>query len=50
MYKTDEGRIVETPGEARQADPGPGVLVLLIISVALAAILLGGVWMIFFRT
>jgi hypothetical protein len=49
MYKTDEGRIVESPREARQAEPGPSVLAVLVISVALAAIILGGMWLIFFR-
>jgi hypothetical protein len=50
MYDTKEGRIVETPTEARQGEPGPSVLKLLVISVVLAVIILAGVWMIFFRT
>jgi hypothetical protein len=41
MFKSKEGRIVETPMEARQAEPGPSVLPLLVISVALATIFLG---------
>jgi hypothetical protein len=48
MLKTKEGRIVETPMEARQAEPGPSVLLLLVVSVALAAIFLAGLWLIFF--
>jgi hypothetical protein len=45
-----EGRIVETPTEARQAEPGPSVLALLTISTALAVLILGVVWFVFFRT
>lgn len=50
MYKDKSGRVVETPIEARQAELGPSVLTLLVVSVALAAVILGVVWMIFFRT
>jgi hypothetical protein len=50
MADTRERRIVETPIEARQAEPGPSVLLLLVISLVLAVIILGGVWIIFFRT
>ena len=50
MPKSQNERIVETPTEARQAEPGPSILKVLVISVALAAIVLGAVWMIFFRT
>ena len=45
-----EGRIVETPTETRQAEPGPSVLALLTISTALAVLILGIVWFVFFRT
>ena len=47
-----DGRIVETPAEARQAEPGPSVLLILIVSVvlALALIVLGTVWFVLFRT
>jgi hypothetical protein len=44
------GIIVETPTEARQAEPGPSVLLLLTISTCLAVLILGGVWLAFFRT
>jgi hypothetical protein len=44
-----EGRIVETPTEARQAEPGPSVLALLTISTGLAVLILGVVWFVFFR-
>ena len=50
MATKKDGRIVETPTEARQAEPGPSILVILIVSVFLAAIILGAVWFIFFRT
>lgn len=50
MATRREGRIVETPTEARQAEPGPSVLVLLLCSVVLAAIALLAVWAIFFKT
>jgi hypothetical protein len=45
--KFKKGRIVETPTEARQAEPGPSVLTLLTLSLALAIIILGGVWIAF---
>jgi len=50
MAKYKDGRIVETSTEARQAEPGPSILLILIVSVVLAAIVLGVVWFIFFRT
>jgi hypothetical protein len=43
------GIIIETPTEARQAEPGPSVLALLTISTALAVLILGAVWFAFFR-
>jgi len=48
--KLKDGSIVETPTEARQAEPGPSVLVLLVVSVVLALAILGGIWFAFFRT
>ena len=45
-----DSRIVETPTEARQAEPGPSVLLILIVSVGLALIVLGTGWFVFFRT
>ena len=42
-------QIIETPTEARQAEPGPSVLALLSISVGLAMLILGVVWFVFFR-
>lgn len=47
---TKQGRrIVETPTEARQAEPGPSVLALLVVSTGLAMLILGVVWFVFFR-
>jgi hypothetical protein len=45
-----EGRIVETATEARQAEPGPSILLILVVSIILAVIVLGVVWFMFFRT
>jgi hypothetical protein len=50
MAKKEQGRIVETPTEARQAEPGPSILLILIVSVVLAVTILGSLWFIFFRT
>ena len=49
MKKDERGRIVETPTEARQAEPGPSILLLLFTSVALAVVILGVVWFLFFK-
>jgi hypothetical protein len=43
------GQIVETPTEARQAEPGPSVLALLTVSTSLAVLILGVIWFVFFR-
>jgi hypothetical protein len=43
-------QIVETPTEARQAEPGPSVLALLTVSTGLAVLILGVLWFVFFRT
>lgn len=43
-------QIIETPTEARQAEPGPSVLALLAVSTGLAVLILGVVWFVFFRT
>jgi hypothetical protein len=44
------GVIIETPTEARQAEPGPSILMLLIVSVSLTVLLFGAIWLFFFRT
>ena len=43
-------QIVETPTEARQAEPGPSVLALLTASTGLPMLILGVIWFVFFRT
>jgi hypothetical protein len=51
VEQADGGRrIVETPTEARQAEPGPSVLALLSISTIAAIFVLAIVWFLFFRT
>ena len=50
MVAKKHGVIIETPTEARQAEPGPSILMLLVISLGLAVVLMGGVWFAFFRT
>ena len=50
MATRQQGRIVETPTEARQGEPGPSVLALLAVSTGLAILILGVVWYAFFRT
>jgi hypothetical protein len=49
MPTKKHGIIIETPTEARQAEPGPSVLLMLIISTGIAVLILGGVWFAFFR-
>jgi hypothetical protein len=49
MATRQHDQIVETPTEARQAEPGPSVLALLTISTGLAVLILGVVWFVFFR-
>jgi hypothetical protein len=50
MATQRHGQVVETPTEARQAEPGPSVLALLSVSLGLAVLILGIVWFVFFRT
>src|SRR4029079_5474075 len=50
MATQRHGQIIETPTEARQAEPGPSVLALLTVSTGLAVLILGIVWFVFFRT
>jgi hypothetical protein len=50
MVTKKHGIIIETPTEARQAEPGPSVLTLLVISLSLAVIIMAGVWFVFFHT
>ena len=48
--RREQHRIVETPTEARQGEPGPSVAALLAVSTGLAILILGVVWFVFFRT
>lgn len=50
MAVKQNGQIVESASEARQAEPGPSVLALLTMSTGLAVLILGVVWFAFFRT
>lgn len=50
MATKENGQIVETATEARQAEPGPSILALMVISTGLAVLILGVVWFVFFRT
>ena len=49
MAERNRQQIIETPTEARQAEPGPSVLALLAVSTGLAMLILGVVWFVFFR-
>jgi hypothetical protein len=49
MATQHQRQIVETPTEARQAERGPSVLALLLVSTGLAVLILGVVWFVFFR-
>jgi hypothetical protein len=50
MVEKKHGVIIETPTEARQAEPGPSVLLLMVVSTGLVVLILGLVWLVFFRT
>ena len=50
MAVKKHGVIIETATEARQAESGPSVLVLLIVSVGIAVAAMEIVWFEFFRT
>jgi hypothetical protein len=50
MVVKRNGAIIETPMEARQAEPGPSILVLLFVSVSIAVLAMAAVWFVFFRT
>jgi len=49
MAVEERGQIIETPTEARQAEPGPSVLALLAVSLGLAVLILGVIWFVWFR-
>jgi len=50
MVRKKHGVFIETPMEARQAERGPSILLLLIISASVAVIPMAAVWFVFFRT
>jgi hypothetical protein len=50
MATRQDRQIIETPTEARQGEPGPSVLALLIVSTGLAMLILGLAWFVLFRT
>jgi hypothetical protein len=50
MATKKHGVIIETPTEARQAEPGPSILFLLVTSLAIAVPAMAVVWYVFFRT
>jgi hypothetical protein len=50
VTRRQHGQIIETPTEARQAEPGPSVLALLAVSTGLAVLILGLIWVVFFHT
>jgi hypothetical protein len=50
MVVKKHGVIIETPTEARQAEPGPSVLLLLVVSLSIAVIVMALVWFAYFRT
>jgi hypothetical protein len=50
LVEKKQGRIVETATEARQAEPGPSILLVLIVSIGSAVAMLGAVWFFLFRT
>lgn len=49
MATERHGQMIETAQQARQAEPGPAVLTLLVASTGLAVLMLGVVWFVFFR-
>lgn len=49
MVQKKHGIIIETPMEARQAEPGPVILFILVASVGIAVIAMGIVGFVFFH-
>jgi hypothetical protein len=50
MVKKKHGVIIETPMEARQAEPGPSILLLLLVSMGIAVAAIAAIWLVFFQT
>lgn len=49
MATRQNGQLIETAREARQAESGASVLSLLSVSTGLAILILAAVWFVFFR-
>jgi hypothetical protein len=49
MAKLEDNQIVETATEARQAERGTTILVLLAVSLGLTVVVLAGLYMVYFR-
>jgi hypothetical protein len=50
MARVEDGQIVETAREARQAEPGPTVRNVLVVSTSVSIAILAVIWFVFFRT
>lgn len=50
MPEVKGGRVTETATEARQAESGPSVRNVLMISVVLALLAMAVIWFVFFKT
>ncbi|BEV46961.1 hypothetical protein CRBSH125_31440 [Afipia carboxidovorans] len=50
MVTKQHGQIVETPTEARQAEPGPSIAAVLAVSTIASIFILAIIWFVFFRT
>jgi flagellar basal body-associated protein FliL len=50
VKKNPHGIIIETPTEARQAERGPSILIVLTVSVIVAMIAMAVIWFVFFQT
>jgi hypothetical protein len=48
-HVTRQGQVVETATEARQAEPGPSMLIVLTVSVTGVVILMAALYLILFR-
>ena len=50
MARLEQGRIIETAREARQAEPGPTVRNVLVISTTAVIVIFAIIWFVYFRT
>lgn len=50
MPEIESGRVTETATEARQAEPGPSVRNVLVVSLLLALAVMAVLWFVFFKT